>query len=258
MGIVNITSDSFSDGGKFLGADAAVVHAQALMKAGAEIIDIGGESTRPGAQPVPEEEELRRVLPVVERLAGDVRFVISIDTMKPAVARAAIALGAGIINDVGGMCDPAMRAVAVETGAGVVAMHMQGTPGTMQDAPTYGDVVEEVRDFFRQTREACLRSGMNPACISFDPGIGFGKSVEHNLALLRESGSLAPAGHPLVLGASRKGFIGKVLDSSAMEDRAAPTVALTAWGRAQGVRVFRVHDVAPNLQAMRMVEALLP
>jgi dihydropteroate synthase len=257
MGVVNVTADSFSDGGQFIGTDAAVAHARRLAEEGAEIIDIGGESTRPGAQPVPEAEEMRRVIPVIEQLAGDPRFLLSIDTMKPAVARAAMAAGAAIINDVTGLRDPAMIDAARETGAGVIAMHMRGTPRDMQTAPQYGDVCAEIRDFFLQTYERCLACEMIAARLAFDPGIGFGKTVSHNLALLRNLASMRVAGRPLVLGVSRKSFIGKVLGSTAIEDREWPTVALTSHGRANGANVIRVHDVRPNAGALRMTEAIL-
>jgi dihydropteroate synthase len=257
MGILNVTADSFSDGGQWLDFERAVEHASAMAAEGAEIIDVGGESTRPGAEPVAEEEELRRVLPVIRALAGDARFAISIDTMKPAVARAAVEHGAAIINDVRGLRDPAMRDVVRETSAGAIAMHMQGEPRTMQHAPHYTDVVGEVREFFRHTFEACLACGIAPMKLAFDPGIGFGKAVAHNLALLRDLGSLRVAGRPLVLGVSRKSFIGKVLGSEAVEDRAWPTVALTSLGAAHGANVVRVHEVRANLEALRMTEAIL-
>jgi dihydropteroate synthase len=257
MGILNVTTDSFSDGGQWLDLDQAVEHARAMAGEGAEIIDIGGESTRPGAEPVAEQEELRRVLPVIRALAGDARFVISIDTMKAGVARAAVAEGAAIINDVGGLREPAMREAVRESGAGAIAMHMQGEPRTMQRAPHYSDVVREVREFFRHTLEGCLASGIAPMKLAFDPGIGFGKAVAHNLALLRDLGSLRVEGRPLVLGVSRKSFIGKVLGSEAVEDRAWPTVALTSLGAVHGANVVRVHEVRANFEALRMTEAIL-
>lgn len=257
MGILNVTADSFSDGGHWLDIEKAVDHAQQLAAEGAEIIDIGGESTRPGAEPVPEEEELRRVIPVIERLAGDARFVLSIDTMKPAVARAAMAAGAGIVNDVTGLRSAEMREVVRATGAGAVAMHMQGEPRTMQNAPHYEDVAAEVREFFRQTLGACLRCQIDPMCLAFDPGIGFGKTVSHNLILLRELASLAVDERPLVLGVSRKSFLGKIVGSTELADRSWPTVALTSQGRSSGARVFRVHEVPANVQALRMTEAIL-
>lgn len=257
MGVVNVTTDSFSDGGLFASADAAVAQALRLAEEGAEIIDIGGESTRPGAAPVAEEVEMARVLPVIERLADDARFAISIDTRKPAVARAAMECGAAIINDITGLRDAAMREVVRATGAGAIAMHMQGEPQTMQHAPHYDDVITEIREFFRQTFEASVASGIDPMCLAFDPGIGFGKTLDHNLALLRELDSMRVSGRPLVLGVSRKSFIGKVLGSAAIEDREWPTVALTSYGRERGAEIFRVHDVRPNLHALRMTEAIL-
>jgi dihydropteroate synthase len=257
MGVVNVTSDSFSDGGKFLTHDAAVAHALTLAEEGADILDIGGESTRPGAQPVRAEEELRRVLPVIERLAGKSRSVISIDTMKPEVARAAMDAGAEIINDISGLRDPAMQEVVRSTGAGAIVMHMQGTPRNMQAAPQYADVCGEIRDFFRQAFEACLRCGIDPMRLAFDPGIGFGKTVAHNLALLRNLGNMRVAERPLVLGVSRKSFLGKVLGSTSMDDREWPTVALTSYGRSNGANVVRVHDVRANAMALRMTEAIL-
>jgi dihydropteroate synthase len=264
MGVVNVTTDSFSDGGRFIDVEAAVAHALNLVEEGAEIIDIGGESTRPGAEPVSEEEELRRVIPVIERLACHSTLhaqastvSLSIDTMKPAVARTAVAAGAEIINDVTGLRDPAMIEVARETNAAVIAMHMQGTPRDMQAAPQYDDVCGEIREFFRQTYDRCLACGMIAARIAFDPGIGFGKALAHNLSLLRNLASMRVAGRPLVLGVSRKSFIGKVLGSTVLDDREWPTVALTSYGRTQGANVIRVHAVRPNVEALRMTEAIL-
>lgn len=257
MGVLNITSDSFSDGGQFCDVESAVAHAHQLAEEGAAIIDIGGESTRPGAEPVPEAEELRRVLPVIERLEGDARFAVSIDTMKPAVARAAVEAGAEIINDITGLRDPAMCAVVRATGAGAIAMHMQGTPRDMQRAPRYDDVVAEITNFFRQTFSACLACGIDPMRLAFDPGIGFGKTVEHNLALLRNLDAMRVGGRPLVLGVSRKSFLGKITGSEALADRAWPTVALTSYGRAQGANIIRVHETRPNFEALRMTEAIL-
>jgi dihydropteroate synthase len=257
MGVLNVTADSFSDGGQWLNVERAVEHARGMVAQGAEIVDIGGESTRPGAEPVPVEEELRRVLPVIERLAGDERFAISIDTMKPAVARAAVEAGAAIVNDVMGLRDPAMREVVRETGAGAIAMHMQGEPRTMQREPRYEDVTDEIREFFRQTWGACLRSAIDPMRLAFDPGIGFGKTVAHNLTLLRNLDSMRVSGRPLVLGVSRKSFIGKVLGDGALDARMWPTVALTSYGATRGANVVRVHDVQPNAQALRMTEAIL-
>ena len=257
MGILNVTADSFSDGGEFLNLEQAMAHAEQMADEGAQIIDVGGESTRPGAEPVPEAEEMRRVIPIIQRLAGDARFAISIDTMKPAVARAAMEAGAQIVNDVTGLRSAEMRAVVADTGAAAIAMHMQGTPRTMQLDPTYTDVVGEIRESFRQTFDTCIRSAIDPMCLAFDPGIGFGKTVEHNLALLRNLDSVGVEGRPLVLGVSRKSFLGRVLGSSEMEDREWPTVALTSYGRSRGARVFRVHNVKSNVEALRMTEAIL-
>ncbi len=256
MGVLNVTTDSFSDGGCFFDPARAVDHAHQMADDGAEIIDIGGESTRPGAEPVPEEEELRRVLPVIDRLAGDSRFVISIDTMKPGVARAAIEHGAAIVNDVSGLGDEAMRAVVRDSGAGAIIMHMQGTPRTMQVSPKYEDVTSEIGNFFRHRLEACVRFGMDVKCLAFDPGVGFGKTVAHNLALLKNLESMRVGHRPLVLGVSRKSFLGKIVDSPT-EARLWPTVALTSYGRSHGASVFRVHDVRPNTESLRMTEAIL-
>ena len=257
MGIVNLTPNSFSDGGQFVEVDAACWQADRLASEGATIIDVGGESTRPGAEPVDEEEELRRVMPVIERLAGDRRFVISIDTMKPGVAKAAIAAGADIVNDVSGLRSEAMVEVVRSTGVGVIVMHMKGTPMDMQISPFYVDVVEEVREFFRQRFDACVKWGIDPLCMAFDPGIGFGKTLAHNLALVRSLGRLEIAGRLIVLGVSRKSFIGGSIGSDRGEDRAWPTVALTSYGRTRGVKVFRVHEVRANFEALRMTEAIL-
>jgi dihydropteroate synthase len=261
MGVLNVTPDSFSDGGQWLAADAAVAHAEAMIAEGAEIIDVGGESTRPGADPVGEEEEIRRVIPVIERLSRlsghGKRFVISVDTMKPAVARRGIAAGGAIINDVGGLRDPEMLVTVKESGAAVVIMHMQGEPRTMQHAPHYDDVVREVRDFFCASHARCVSSGVPAPRIAFDPGIGFGKTVEHNLTLLRRLPELTVASRPILTGVSRKSFLGKVLGSADMADRMWPTVALTSYARERGAQVFRVHDIKPNVEALRMTEAIL-
>jgi dihydropteroate synthase len=261
MGILNVTPDSFSDGGQWLDVDAAVDHARTMIAEGAEIIDVGGESTRPGADSVTETEEIRRVVPVIEQLTrlpghGD-RFVISIDTMKPGVARQAVAAGAAIINDVGGLRDRQMLEVVKESRAAVVIMHMQGEPRTMQQAPHYEDVVREVREFFCTSHARCLESGVPAPRIAYDPGIGFGKTVEHNLELLHHLPELTVAARPILLGVSRKSFLGKVLGSSDMADRMWPTVALTSYARERGAQVFRVHDVKPNVEALRMTEAIL-
>ncbi len=256
MGVLNVTPDSFSDGGRWLDVDAAVAHGAEMFSQGAQIVDVGGESTRPGAEPVAESEELRRVLPVIERLAA-LGAVVSIDTMKANVARAACAAGASVINDVGGLRDETMLFAVKETGAGVVIMHMKGEPLTMQTAPRYENVTREVQDSFCTAMKRCLRCGVPAEKIIFDPGIGFGKTVEHNIELLRRLPELHVGERPLLIGVSRKSFIGKVLGSDALEDRAWPTVALTSYCRERGARVFRVHDVKPNVEALRMTEAIV-
>ncbi len=259
MGILNLTADSFSDGGAYLDPEVALAHALAMEAEGAQIIDVGGESTRPGAAPVSEREELARVLPVLERLQGRLtQAVVSIDTSKAAVARAAVEYGAEIINDVTALQgDPGMARVAAESGAGIILMHMRGEPRTMQAAPEYGDVVSEVRDFLLQRTAAALRSGVSPEKIALDPGIGFGKTVEHNLTLLRHLDALVAEGWPVVLGVSRKSFLGKITNTMAIEDRSGPTMALTCLGRNAGVAVVRVHEVRPNVEALQVVDAVL-
>ncbi len=256
MGVLNVTPDSFSDGGEFFAAETAVQHGIEMARSGAGIIDIGGESTRPGARPVLPSEELQRVLPIVQQLAQALTVNLSIDTSKAEVARAAIDAGAAIINDVtGGRGDPAMFGLAAEKGAALIIMHMQGTPETMQRAPTYHDVVQEVADFFRQQYEVALRSGIDPMCIAFDPGIGFGKTVAHNLELLANLARLRIENRPLVVGVSRKSFLGKIGDQA--PDRASATLAMTSLLRERGAHVLRVHDVAANATALRTTEALL-
>ena len=258
MGIVNVTPDSFSDGGHFDTLDTAVKQAEKLIREGAAILDIGGESTRPGAAQVGEEEELRRVLPAIQILSKRYpETVFSIDTCKPAVARAAVAAGARIINDVTGFRDPAMIAVATESGVGVVVMHMQGTPRTMQQAPIYDDLLGEIYGFFAERFEALTAGGVDPESIVFDPGMGFGKTLEHNLEILSHLDRSPVAGRPLLLGVSRKSFLGKLVGSDRIEDRHWPTVAITSHAREQGVPLHRVHEVKANLEALRMTEAIL-
>ena len=255
MGVLNVTPDSFSDGGEFLTAEAAVTHGLAMAQSGADIIDIGGESTRPGSMRVASEEEMERVLPVIEQLARTITLPISIDTSKTQVARAAIERGATIINDITGGRDPEMFALAAEEQAALIIMHMQGTPETMQRAPTYADVVGEVADFFRQRYEVAIRSGIDPLCIAFDPGIGFGKTVAHNLDLLANLSRLQVKHRPLVVGVSRKSFLGKI--SGQPDGRESATVAMTSLLRERGAHILRVHDVAANAQALRATEALI-
>jgi dihydropteroate synthase len=259
MGVLNVTPDSFSDGGEFFDADAAVEQGRRMIAEGADIIDIGGESTRPGADEVPEKDERSRVLPIIENLAGFAsEKLISIDTTKAGVARGALSAGAKIINDVtGGRGDAAMMPLAAESGAGFIIMHMQGTPRTMQLSPRYDDVVREVAEFFRQQYARALECGIDPTTIAFDPGIGFGKTLQHNLALLGNLSRLRIEDRPLVVGVSRKSFLGRVVDSPEIADRVAPTIAMTALMRERGADVIRVHDVKPNVSALRVTEALL-
>src|SRR5947209_13412638 len=258
MGVLNVTPDSFSDGGEFFSADKAVEHGVRMANEGAQIIDIGGESTRPGADPVSADDEVARVVPVLEKLSKSVPAFLSIDTAKTSVARAALDRGASIVNDVtGGRADPEMFALVAERKAGLIIMHMQGTPRTMQASPLYDDVVREVADFFRQQYECALECGVDSMAIAFDPGIGFGKTVEHNLALLAHFDRLRVENRPLVVGVSRKSSLGKMIGSNAMEDRLAPTIAFTSMLRERGANVLRVHDVKENVAALRVTEALL-
>ncbi|MEY5024759.1 MAG: dihydropteroate synthase [Verrucomicrobiota bacterium] len=257
MGVLNVTPDSFSDGGSWSDPERAIAHGLQMVREGADLIDIGGESTRPGASEVSEEEEWNRVRPVLEGLRAHSPALLSIDTRKPAVARAALQSGASVVNDVGGLQDPAMRRLLAETGAGAIAMHMQGTPATMQHHPSYGDLLAEVRAFFLATLEACAAEGVAAEQILLDPGIGFGKTLQHNLQLLAALDQLPVQNRPLALGVSRKSFLGKILDSPALEDRSWPTVALTSYARSRGVVLLRVHEVLPNAHALRMTEAIL-
>jgi dihydropteroate synthase len=258
MGILNVTPDSFSDGGDHCEITSALSHARRMITEGAALIDIGGESTRPGSLPVPVAEEIRRTAPVVAALRAEWAGLISIDTSKAAVARAALDAGADIVNDVSGLlADPEMAAACAETGCGVVVMHRQGDPQTMQLAPHYADVVAEVREFFAERLATLTAAGLDPETLCFDPGIGFGKNQEHHLALIRSLGQIAPAGRPVLLGVSRKSFIAKLLGSTELKAREWPTVALTAHARELGVMLHRVHAVRPNLEALRMTEAIL-
>jgi dihydropteroate synthase len=258
MGVVNVTPDSFSDGGKYLDADRAVAHGLEMVAQGAEILDIGGESTRPGATPVGEAEELRRVIPVIEKLTLQVKVPLSIDTMKPAVARAAIAAGASIVNDVAAnRSDPEMWRLVAETGAGYVCMHMQGTPQTMQVGPVYADVVSEVAGFFRERLERLNGWGVSPEQVLLDVGIGFGKTLDHNLQLLARLRRFTRLQRPLMLGVSRKSFIGKLVGGGGLESRQPGSLACACLAVAAGVQLIRTHDVAETVQAVRMAEAIL-
>jgi len=256
MGIVNVTPDSFSDGGNYFDPDAAAVRALQLEAEGADILDIGGESTRPGAQPVDHDEELRRVVPVLERLRGRVRTPISIDTTKAVVAEAALAAGAEIINDISALtADPRMIGLAAQYRCGVCAMHMRGTPQTMQHNPQYGDVVEEVFTYLRDARDRLTAAGIDRERIALDPGIGFGKTLEHNLALLRQIERFHALGCPLVVGPSRKRFISEVLGDMGV-DRTAGTLGVCAALARHGVDVLRVHDVGAAAQMLRLYQAV--
>ncbi len=256
MGIVNVTPDSFSDGGRWLDAELAVRHGLELEAEGAAILDVGGESTRPGADPVSESEELRRVMPVIEGLvAGGAQARISIDTSKAPVAEAALRSGASLVNDVTALSsDPAMAEVVASTGAEVCLMHMLGEPRTMQDDPHYDDVVSEVKSFLEARMAFAVGEGIAEERILLDPGIGFGKTLAHNLELLRRLDELVALGRPVVMGASRKSFLGR-LTGRDVGDRVAATVAVNVLAFERGARVFRVHDVAPTHDALQVVAA---
>ena len=257
MGVLNVTPDSFSDGGRFLAAEDALAHALALVREGAAIVDIGGESTRPGSGPVPAAQELDRLLPVIEALAGRVGVPISVDTTKAEVARGALAAGASLINDVSALrSDARMVEVVAEAGCPVCLMHMKGQPKTMQDEPRYDDVVDEVLRFLEERMAFALARGLREDQLMVDPGIGFGKTVDHNLALLRDLHRFTELGRPVVLGASRKRFLGVILGAEPGE-RVIGTVATTVVGLLAGAHVFRVHDVKPNFEALRVGLAVL-
>jgi len=255
MGIVNVTPDSFSDGGKFFDPAAAVEHALQLAADGADILDIGGESTRPYSTAVDVADELRRVLPVIEKVAHRVLITVSIDTSKAAVAREALAAGAEIINDVTGLSgDPSMAEVAAESGAAVCAMHMQGTPRTMQDNPTYDDVVQEILEYLKGRRDALTSVGIAADRIALDPGIGFGKSHQHNLTLLAHCERFHELGCPLLVGPSQKGFIAKLIGDK-QADRTPGTIGVALSLASQGVQIIRVHNVAAVRQGLLLYEA---
>ena len=256
MGVVNVTPDSFSDGGLYLDADAAIAHGEELARDGADILDVGGESTRPGAAEVDEVTERSRTEPVVAGLAA-AGHLVSIDTAKLAVAEAALDAGASIVNDVTALrAEPEIGALCAERGAGLVLMHMQGDPRTMQESPAYGDVVDDVRAFLAERLEAATAAGVAEERIWLDPGIGFGKTLDHNLELLRRFGELRELGRPLVVGTSRKSFIGKV-DGSEVGARLGGTIASSVLAAAEGADVLRVHDVAEVAQAARVAGAIL-
>jgi dihydropteroate synthase len=258
MGIVNVTPDSFSDGGLFAAPSAAVEHGLALVADGAAIVDVGGESTRPGSEPVAAATEKQRVLPVVEGLAATgTHAQISIDTRKASVARAALAAGASMVNDVSALRDREMAGVVAESGADCCLMHMLGEPRTMQDDPRYDDVVDEVKAFLASRLELAVREGVREERVLLDPGIGFGKRDEHNLALIRRLDEIVALGRPVVIGTSRKGFIGRVAGAPGGADRLAGTLATNVLALERGASVFRVHDVAPAREALAVAAATL-
>jgi dihydropteroate synthase len=255
MGILNITPDSFSDGGVFIGADSAVAHAMAMVEQGADIIDVGGESTRPGAKAVSVQEEMDRVIPVIEVVAPQINVPISIDTSKPEVMRAAVDAGAGLINDVNALRTEGALAAAAETGASVCLMHMKGEPRTMQENPHYDDVVAEVHAFLAERIAASVSAGIATNKLVIDPGFGFGKTLEHNLTLLRGLSTLTDLDVPVLAGLSRKSMIGMALNLP-VEQRLHASVALALIAAQNGARIIRVHDVAPTVEAIRMWEAV--
>ena len=256
MGVVNVTPDSFSDGGQFLEADAAIEHGLRLAAEGAHILDIGGESTRPGADPVGEDEELGRVVPVIERLARSGQARLSIDTTKVGVARAALEAGASLVNDVSALrFDPGMAALVAETGAGCCLMHMLGEPRTMQEDPRYDDVVSEVKAFLEERLAFAVAEGVDEERVWLDPGIGFGKTVEHNLELLRRLDEIVAIGRPVVVGTSRKSFLGRLVGGRAEDERLPGTIATNVLALERGASVFRVHDVAQNADALAVAAA---
>ena len=265
MGILNTTPDSFSDGGKFNTLDTAMAHARELIAAGAQILDIGGESTRPFSEPVPEQEELDRTIPVIEALAGEIEVPISIDTVKSAVAREALAAGAAIINDVSAFeKDPAMADVAAKTAAPVILMHMKGTPETMQIDPSYEDLMGEITDYLEARVALALEKGISKDKIILDPGIGFGKTVAHNLVLIKELDKLLDLGYPVLMGPSRKSFIQNILTDNADKKAAGPrdtrtetgTLAAVGASLMNGAHIVRVHDVATVSAFSRIIDAI--
>lgn len=256
MGILNVTPDSFSDGGDFFSPESALSHAAAMAAAGADIIDVGGESTRPGAAAVGIDEELARVVPIIEHLRRELpAVVISVDTSKPEVMRAAVAAGATLINDVRALRAEGALAAAAGLDAAICLMHMQGEPRSMQDRPRYADVVGEVRDFLLARVAACIEAGIDRDRLLIDPGFGFGKTVEHNLALLRHLDGLSATGLPVLAGLSRKSLIGKILDRQ-VDERLYGSIALAALAAWQGARVLRVHDVGATVDALRLCHAV--
>ena len=255
MGIVNVTPDSFSDGGKFNTTEKAIAHALQLVEEGADILDIGGESTRPGATPVPLDEELKRVIPVIEGLR-DVGVPLSIDTYKPQVMQAAITAGADIVNDVCALREPQALEIVATSQAGVCLMHMQGRPQTMQSDPQYDDVVSEVRDFLKDRLDAAVQAGIDRSRIVLDPGFGFGKRTAHNLTLLNHLNDIQALGLPLLIGLSRKSVLGQVVGSS-LDERIYASIAASVVAVMKGANIVRVHDVKPTIDALKIVQAVM-
>ena len=257
MGVLNVTPDSFSDGGEFFGAEPAVAHAEKMFDEGAQVIDVGGESTRPGSGPVNPEEELSRVLPVIRGILS-VRpaAIVSIDTYRSSTAEAALDTGARVVNDVTALGDPKMAGLVAERGCPIVLMHMLGEPKSMQQDPRYEDVVREVRDFLAERAEHALRAGVEPENVILDPGIGFGKTLEHNLKLLNRLDSLVELGFPVLVGVSRKSFLGKITGSDDTKDRLFGTVAANVLAYKRGASLFRVHDVRANGEALAVAAAI--
>ena len=257
MGVLNVTPDSFSDGGRFATVDAAVAQAEGMMAAGADLIDVGGESTRPGSLPVAPDEQIKRVTPVIQRIAT-LPVTISIDTTRAAVAEAALDAGAAVVNDISaGRDDATMLPLVARRGVPVVLMHMQGTPATMQDAPSYSDVVVETIAFLRERVAAAQAVGIELGKILLDPGIGFGKAQAHNLELLRRQREFLALGRPIVIGTSRKGFIGRITGEAEPSKRLYGTAASVALAVANGAAIVRVHDVGPMVQVVRMTRAIV-
>ncbi len=256
MGILNVTPDSFSDGGRYLDASRAIAYAHQMIEDGADIIDIGGESSRPGASPVSTDEELARVLPVIEALANGTEALLSIDTYKPAVARSALQAGANIVNDITALSNADMAGVVAAMDAGLILMHMKGVPRTMQRSPVYRDLIPEILTFLRQRIDKAQTEGVCPDRIMIDPGIGFGKTGEHNLEILRSLDRFRSLEKPILIGTSRKAFIGKILNLPNPDDRLEGTAATVAWAIAHGADVARVHDVKPICQVAQMTDAI--
>ena len=256
MGVLNVTPDSFSDGGRYFDPDAALRHGLDLVDAGADLVDVGGESTRPGSDPVSAEEEWRRVGPVIRGLVEKVQVPLSIDTMKPDIATKAIDAGASIVNDVSGMRDPSMARLVAKSHVGVVAMHMLGNPKTMQEHPAYADVVGEVRSFLTERIRVLTGAGVASEAIAVDPGVGFGKTLDHNLSLLRHLDQIVALGHPVVIGVSRKSFIER-LGGGEPSERLSGSIAAATFAVVKGARVVRAHDVRETVRAMRVVDHVL-